>query len=83
MTSLEEAKHRLETALARLDQAVSARLDDLSGLREGEAGHQELRQDCQTLRAENGELRQLTEQTASRLEVALTRLGNVLESTAS
>ena len=83
MNSLEEAKSRLDAALAKLDQAVAGKVRDMQDLRASHAGQEGLRESHEALRAEHGELRQLTEHTVGRLETALSRLGTVLESKAS
>lgn len=79
MNSLEDTKNRLEAALSRLDQAVDRRMGDLAQLRDGAAGQEDLGEAHAALKSDHEALKEVTEQTAVRLETAMARLGNVLD----
>ncbi|WP_119168609.1 hypothetical protein [Algihabitans albus] len=76
MTDLDEANRRLEAALARLDKAISARLQggdgsDSVGIEAAEA--------LAEAQQESDRLRQLSGDVSRRLDLAIERLDSVLE----
>jgi hypothetical protein len=71
MPRLEEASHRLQVAIDRLEQVVTARAarDDKSG-----GGDAALREALEAARRENAQLQQLAGTVSSRLDATIGRL---------
>lgn len=80
MSQLEEATRRLQTALDRLDRAVTARAnaDTAAGAGEGE-GEAALRAALNAAERENARLQLAAAQASERLDAAILRLKDVLE----
>lgn len=81
MMELDEANRRLEAALARLDKAISARLQQ-SGQTRAPPDHSESGEVAAALaeaQQESDRLRQLSGDVSRRLDVAIERLDRVLE----
>lgn len=81
MMELDEANRRLEAALARLDKAISARLQQ-SGQVGAPPDHSESGEVAVALaeaQQESDRLRQLSGDVSRRLDVAIERLDRVLE----
>jgi exonuclease VII small subunit len=78
MTRLEQARQRLETAVARLESAVklSAAGTGDEGVHEKLAG--ELADALQATQAEYAALKDVTRSVSDRLDAAIARLRNVL-----
>ncbi len=80
MSQLEEATRRLQSALERLDRAVTARAnaDAAAGVGGGE-GVAALRAALSEAEQENAKLQLVATQASERLDAAILRLKDVLE----
>lgn len=73
MSRLDEATRRLQTAIDRLDRAVTTRTHGAAG------GDAELRAALNSAKQENAKLQSVASQASQRLDAAIGRLKDVLE----
>ncbi len=75
MSRLEQAAQRLQTAIDRLDRAVTTRADAAPGT----GGDAALRTALNRAKRENAKLQSVASQASERLDAAIGRLKDVLE----